>query len=111
MADFDFLARHAESLPEKSAVVLGERTLDFASLNRRANQAANVLKGLGCEIDDRVATMSFNSIERSEVGHGANRAGAIVVPVNYRLHGSELAYVLNDSGAKIVLAGPDCVDV
>ncbi len=111
MADFDFLASHAESVPDKAAVILGERSLDFASLNRRANRAANALEKLGSEAGDRVAIMSFNSIEGGEVANGARRLGMIVVPVNYRLRGSELAYVINDSGARIVVAGPDHVNV
>ena len=110
MADFDFLASHAESTPDKPAVILGDTAVDFASLNRSANRAANAFKALGCQAGDRVAVMSFNSIEGSEVANGTRRLGAIVVPVNYRLRGSELAYVLNDSAAKIVVAGPDHVD-
>ena len=110
MADFDFLASHAESLPTKPAVILGEQTLDFATLNRRANRAANVFKGLGCEAGDRVAIMSFNSVAGFEIAHGVRRSGTVVVPVNYRLRGPEIAYLLNDSGAKVVVAGPDHVD-
>jgi acyl-CoA synthetase (AMP-forming)/AMP-acid ligase II len=111
VADFDFLASHAESLPTKPAVILGERALDFATLNRRANRAASIFKGLGCEAGDRIAIMSFNSIEGSEIGNGLRRVGMVVVPVNYRLRGPEIAYVLNDSGARVVVAGPDHVDV
>jgi len=110
MAEFDFLASHAESLPSKPAVILGERTLDFSSLNRRANRAANVFMSLGCEAGDRVAIMSFNSIAGFEIGNGVRRSGTVVVPVNYRLRGPEIAYLLNDSGAKVVVAGPDHVD-
>jgi acyl-CoA synthetase (AMP-forming)/AMP-acid ligase II len=110
VADFDVLASHAESLPTKPAVILGDRTLDFASLNRAANRAANVFKSLGCEAGDRIAIMSFNSLEGSEIGNGLRRAGMVVVPVNYRLRGPEIAHVLNDSGAKVVVAGPDHVD-
>jgi acyl-CoA synthetase (AMP-forming)/AMP-acid ligase II len=111
VADFDFLASHAESLPTKPAVILGERTLDFATLNRRSNRAAGVFKSLGCEAGDRIAIMGFNSIEGFEIGNGLRRVGMVVVPVNYRLRGPEIAYVLNDSGAKVVVAGPDHVDV
>jgi len=110
MAEFDFLASHAESLPSKPAVILGERTLDFSSLNRRANRAANVFMSLGCEAGDRVAIMSFNSIAGFEIGNGVRRSGTVVVPVNYRLRGPEIAYLLNDSGAKVLVAGPDHVD-
>ncbi|MEO8744375.1 MAG: AMP-binding protein [Candidatus Dormiibacterota bacterium] len=111
MADFDFLASHAETQPAKPAVILGERSLDFATLNARANKAANLFKSLGCEAGDHVAMMAFNSVEGFEVANALRRVGMIVVPVNYRLRGSEIAYVLNDSGAKVVIAGPDHVDV
>jgi acyl-CoA synthetase (AMP-forming)/AMP-acid ligase II len=110
VADFDFLASHAEANPNKPAVVLGDRVLDFASLDRAANRAASAIEGLGCEPGDRVAIMSFNSIEGFELANGLRRAGVVVVPVNYRLRGPEIAYVLNDSGAKVVVAGPDHVD-
>jgi acyl-CoA synthetase (AMP-forming)/AMP-acid ligase II len=110
VADFDFLASHAEANPNKPAVILGDRVLDFASLDRAANQAASAIEGLGCVPGDRVAIMSFNSIEGFELANGLRRAGVVVVPVNYRLRGPEIAYVLNDSGAKVVVAGPDHVD-
>jgi fatty-acyl-CoA synthase/long-chain acyl-CoA synthetase len=109
VADFDFLAGHAESTPTKPAVILGDQALDFAALNRRANRAANVFKGLGCEAGDRVALMGFNSVAGFEIGNGVRRSGTVVVPVNYRLRGPEIAYLLNDSGAKLVIAGPDHV--
>lgn len=111
MAEFDFLASHAESLATKPAVILGERTLDFATLNRRANRAADIFKRLDCGAGDRIAIMSFNSIEGFEIGNGLRRVGMVVVPVNYRLRGPEIAYVLNDSGATVIVTGPDHVDV
>lgn len=109
--DFDFLANHAEMLPDKPAVILGRWSVDFASLNQRANKVANGFTSLGCETDDRVAIMSFNSIEGLEIVNGLRRIGAIVVPVNYRLRGSEVAYVINDSGARVVVADADHVPV
>ena len=109
MADLDFLASHAESFPTKPAAILGHQQLDFAALDKRANQVAHSFTGLGCGPDDRVAVMSFNSLETFEIASGLRRAGLVIVPVNYRLRGSEIAFVLNDSGAKIVVAGPEHV--
>jgi acyl-CoA synthetase (AMP-forming)/AMP-acid ligase II len=103
----DFLASHAESLPQKAAIIDGERVIDFASLNRRASRAANVFTSLGCREGDRVAWMSFNALEGAEIATGLRRAGLVIVPVNYRLRGEEIAYILNDSGAKVAAAGPD----
>jgi len=111
MADMDILAGHAATRPDKPAVVFEGRTVDFASLNRRANRAANMFLTLGCQPDDRVAVMSFNSTTGFEITNGLRKAGMIVAGINYRLRGPEVAYVLNDSGAHVVVAGPDHVDV
>jgi fatty-acyl-CoA synthase/long-chain acyl-CoA synthetase len=111
VADIDFLAHHAAATPSKAALILGETVIDFDTLNHRANKAANVFQKLGCVKHDRVAIMSFNSIEGAEISNGLRKAGVLVVPVNYRLRGSEVAYVINDSGAKVMVAGPDLIDV
>ena len=105
--EFDFLANHAESIGEKTAVILGDRSIDFASLNRRANQAAHVFQDLGCRQDDRIALMSFNSLEYFELANGVRKLGALMVPINYRLRDAEVAHVVNDSGAVLVIADRD----
>ena len=111
MADVDFLRVHAEGSPGKPALILGDLVIDFATLSRRADKVAHVLGTLGCEPHDRIAVMSFNSVSGSEIANGARRVSGVVVPVNYRLRGSEVAYLLNDSGARIVCADADHVDV
>jgi acyl-CoA synthetase (AMP-forming)/AMP-acid ligase II len=111
VADIDFLASHAQSRPDKTAVACGDEAVDFGALNRRANRTANVFHALGCVEQDRVAVMSFNSIAGFEITNGLRRVSLVGVPVNYRLRGSEVAYLLNDSGARVVVAGPDHVDI
>jgi acyl-CoA synthetase (AMP-forming)/AMP-acid ligase II len=111
MADADILAGHAATKPDKPAVVFQGRTIDFTTLNRRANRAAGMFVSLGCKPDDRVAVMSFNSAAGFEITNGLRKAGLIVTGINYRLRGPEVAYVLNASGARVALAGPDHVDV
>jgi fatty-acyl-CoA synthase/long-chain acyl-CoA synthetase len=103
----DYLASHAESIPSKPALICGNTSVDFATLHRRANRVADAMTGLGCVEGDRVAWMSFNSIAGAEIANGVRRAGLVIVPVNYRLRGPEIAYVLNDSGARVAAAGPD----
>ncbi len=111
MADIDFLAVHADTNPHKPALVCGPDTIDFATLSRQANKAARMFLQTGCEPDDRVAIMTFNSIHGFEISNGLRRAGLVAVPVNYRLRGSEVAYLLNDSGASAVVADANHVDV
>ena len=108
-AEPDLLAAHAATIPDKVALVCGEQRLTFGELHRLANRAANALVALGFQPGDRAAGMGYNSIEGSILGSGLRRAGGVGVPVNYRLRRSELAYVLNDSGARVIWAGPDHV--
>ncbi len=111
MADIDFLKVHAEGTPNKPALILGDDVVDFSTLNRHANKAASLFSELGCEPRDRVAIMSFNSIAGFEIASGLRRVSLVAVPVNYRLRGSEVAYLLNDSGATVVCADDDHVEV
>src|SRR5258708_2201924 len=99
----DVLAVHASVNPTKPAVIQGARVVDFDTLNRRANQAANMMLARGYATHDRVATMGFNSARLFEVSHGLRKAGLVGTPINYRLRGAEVAYVLNDSGAVMVI--------
>jgi acyl-CoA synthetase (AMP-forming)/AMP-acid ligase II len=111
VADADILAGHAASKPHKPAVIFKDRIIDFATLNDRANRAANMFLSLGCVNDDRVAVMSYNSATGFEITSGLRKAGLVLTAINYRLRGPEVAYVINDSGARVVVAGPDHVDV
>ncbi|HEY3194313.1 MAG TPA: AMP-binding protein [Candidatus Dormibacteraeota bacterium] len=110
MADIDFLAVHADTNPHKAALICGRETVDFATLSHQANKAARVFLQMGCEPEDRVAIMTFNSIAGFQITNGLRRASLVAVPVNYRLRGSEVAYLLNDSGARAVIADGNHVD-
>ena len=105
----DILSAHAAAHPDKVALVCGGDVLTYAALEERACRVANVFADLGVRAGDRVATISFNSIASFEVSSGLRKLGAVGVPVNFRLRGEELAYILNDSGAKVVCAGPELV--
>src|SRR5256885_17108604 len=107
----DLLADHAGALADKPAVICGDRVLDFATLSRQASRVADAFTSLGCREGDRVAWMSFNSVEGAEIANGLRRAGMVIVPVNYRLRGPEIAYLLNDAGARVAAAGPDHVEL
>src|SRR5256885_17005209 len=101
----DILTVHAAIDPDKPALVCGEDTLTYRAYDERSNRAAHALVDLGVRPGDRVAVMSYNSIAGSVVSSGLRKAGAVSVPVNFRLRGAELAYIVRDSGARVVLAG------
>ena len=103
----DPLATHAATKPDKAALVLGDRTVTFKELDERANRLAAAARALGVQPGDRIASLSFNSLEGNEIAHGARRLTAVGVPINYHLRPAEVAYIVNDSGARVVVVSPD----
>ncbi len=106
-----YLDAHALVRPNKVALICGERSLTYAELNARARRIANALSGLGVQAGDRVAVMAHNSMELLEIAGGLSKLSAIAVLLNYRLREHEIAYIINDSQAKVAIAGPGLVEV
>ena len=103
----DILSAYAAQQPEKLAVVDDRPgrppiTYSFAELNRRANQLAALLLGLGVDAQTKVAWCGQNSAGLLVATHAIRKSGAIGVPLNYRLTPDEMAYVVDNSDAKVV---------
>jgi len=106
----DILTVYAAANPGKPALICGDDVLTYREYDERSNRAARALVDLGVEPGDRVAVMSYNSVAGSEVSAGLRKARAVSVPVNFRLRGAELAYVVQDSGSRVLCAGPEFVE-
>lgn len=90
----------ARRYPTRHALVLGGTRISYAELDSRSNQVANLLIERGIEPGDTVA-MSFPNVpEFLIVYYGVLKAGAVVVPLNIMFKAREIAYHLEDSGAK-----------
>lgn len=89
---------------KKPALVEGERILTYEDFDRRTNQLAHALVTLGVRTGDRVAVLLLNSVTFMEAVYGCAKLGAIIVPVNVRLNGPEVAYILADAGADVLLS-------
>lgn len=118
MIDFDHIhcvadvtRRQAEVMPDDIAQVFEGRETTFRELNRRSNQVAQGLIAEGCKPGARVAFMGKSSDRYFEMLHGAFKASAVVVGVNWRLAPPEVAYVLNDSQTEIIFVGAEFYDV
>jgi fatty-acyl-CoA synthase len=96
---------HAKSNPEKPAVIMagsGE-VMTYAQLDRESNRFAQLFRQRGLVIGDTVALCLENHPSYFALVWGAQRAGLVYVAVSSRLTGPEIAYIAQDSGAKLLV--------
>ncbi|MGI8794305.1 MAG: AMP-binding protein [Acidimicrobiales bacterium] len=109
----DFLQRADTVYPDRVAVVdeadavgaLGSIT--YASLHRRARRMAATLDDMGLAAGDRVAIVSPNAAKIVVAFFGVSGFGRTVVPVNFRLNAEEVSYIVEHSGASVLLVDPE----
>ena len=109
----DVLKLHADGSPDRLAVIVdashGARfsTTTYAELNRIVNRLAHGLLALGARSGDRIVWCGPNSLETIAVVHAARKAGLVAVPLSYRFTAEEMAYVIDNSDATLVVADAD----
>ncbi len=87
----------------RPALVCGRRRLSFGELGELGNRVANALLAAGLKPGDRLGVMLPNSVEYVAVVYAAAQAGLVMMPLNYRLGGAEIAYPLSDGGARALI--------
>ena len=98
------LLRHAAAcFPGRPAVTWRDTTIDYAELERRVAAMDGWLRSVGAGRDTRVALFMDNRLEYLVAMFATWRSGATVVPCNARLTTDELAFLVGDAGATIVL--------
>jgi long-chain acyl-CoA synthetase len=97
------LAESAARYPSNPAVAMGPAKITYHELWEQARRYGAALESLGVGPDDRVAIMIPNVPDFPRAYYGILAAGAVVVPVHALLTPEEVAYVLRDSGAKVLL--------
>src|SRR5215472_15861505 len=95
-----FLRYAEQQYPQRTAVVCGKERFTYAQLAERVGRLAGALRKLGIQPGDRVAFLSTNCHRLLEAYYGVVEAGAVLLPLNIRLAAHELAYILNDAGAR-----------
>ena len=97
--------QHAAARPDHPAVIMagsGE-TMTFGEMEHSANRFARLLRAHGLQPDDAFAVLLENRPEFFTLVWGSQRAGTMLVPVSTRLTGPEIAYILKDSEAKLLI--------
>ncbi|MEU9636840.1 long-chain fatty acid--CoA ligase [Streptomyces tendae] len=99
-----YVRRTAGHHPDAEAVVCGRVRLTYAELDDRSDRLATALTGMGLRRGDRVATLAANRAELVVTEVALYKAGLTRAPVNARLGDGEVAHLLRESDARVLLA-------
>ncbi|MBV7378161.1 AMP-binding protein [Maritimibacter dapengensis] len=105
------LLRAARIMPERTAIVYGDRRYTYGELDARCSRLASALTGAGVSSGDVVATMLPNILAQAEAHWGVPATGAILNTINVRLDVGTIAYILDHGEAKVVLVDSQFLDV
>ena len=99
---------HAAADPGRTAIVMagsGER-ITFGEMESAANRIAHWLRAQGVGKGDDFALLMENNAHYLQIAWGSQRIGATIVPVSTHLTAEEIAYIVTDSGAKLLISSP-----
>jgi acyl-CoA synthetase (AMP-forming)/AMP-acid ligase II len=96
----DILRFFANRNPDKAAIYYLDKTITYRDLNSRVNRLANKLKSLGFRVGDKISLLLRNCSEYLEIIFALAKIGVTSVPINFRLAGEEIKYIVNDSDSK-----------
>jgi len=101
------LTKAARSFPDNLALVHGEKSLNYAKFNSKVNRLANAFYRLGLRKGDNVALLQYNYPETLESMFACFKAGLAAVPINWRLHPKEFAFIMDHSESKAAIISPE----
>jgi amino acid adenylation domain-containing protein/FkbM family methyltransferase len=99
----ELFPEQVEKTPEAVAVMFGDDAVSYRELNRRANQLAHYLWGMGVRTESRVAICAERSVEMMVALLATLKAGGAYVPLDPRYPVERLSYMVEDSGPVVML--------
>jgi len=105
----DMVRAQAKDLGDAVAYEFEGRQTSFAEFDRKTNRVANALKALGIKQGERIAYLGKNSDAFFELLLGAIKANVVMAPVNWRLAGPEVAFIVEDCKAPVLFVGPEFI--
>src|SRR5580692_3800329 len=105
----DMIRARAATRSDATAFEFEGRHTGFAEFDRKTNQVANALIALGVKPRERIAYLGKNSDFYFELLLGAMKANVVMAPVNWRLAGPEVAFIVADCKAPVLFVGPEFV--
>jgi fatty-acyl-CoA synthase len=98
-----FIRFHAQRTPNRLALIYGDDKIDYAQMLHRIETTAGWLATQGIGPGDVVAFLMKNSPAFLELTFAASHLGAVSLPINYRLTTDEVGYIVDNSGARLLL--------
>ncbi|MBV9546581.1 MAG: long-chain-fatty-acid--CoA ligase [Chloroflexi bacterium] len=112
LTPLEFARRSRSLYPGRTAVVDGDLRLTYAEFLDRCDRWSHALQQqLGVKQGDRVAYIAPNTHAQLESFYAIPQLGAVIVPINYRLTADDFAYIIGHSGATIVCAHSDYLEM
>ena len=105
----DMVRARAKSRGDAVVYEFEGRRTSFAEFDVKTNRVANALIALGIKPSDRIAYLGKNSDIYFELLMGAMKANVVMAPVNWRLAGPEVAFIVGDCKAPVLFVGPEFV--
>jgi fatty-acyl-CoA synthase len=111
LTPLEFMRRARRLYGGREAAVDGPVRLTYTQLFDRCDRWSSVLQRLGVKKGDRVAYIAPNMLAQLESFYAVPQLGAVLVPINYRLTASDFAYIIGHSGATVVCAAPEYLEM
>src|SRR5215207_2636918 len=106
----EVVSRNARLFPNKLGARDLARSMTYRQWNERSCRLANALLGLGLARGDRVTILAYNRVEWLEIYVALAKAGLVAVPINFRLVGPEIRYILDDAEARAIIVQDELRD-
>jgi fatty-acyl-CoA synthase len=111
LTPLEFARRARKFHAAREAVIDGPLRLTYAQFCGRCDAWTAALAALGVRKGDRVATIAPNTHQHLEQFYAIPQRGAVIVPMNYRLSADDFVYMVNHSGAKVLCAHADYLEL
>src|SRR5882762_1447672 len=103
---------HARTQPDKIAYRMAgsDKAITYRELDELSNQGAHLFRSLGLKEGDHIAFLIENRLAFMEICWAAQRSGLYYTAISRYLTQDEIAYIVKDCGAKIVITSPKCAE-
>ncbi|MBU6456907.1 MAG: acyl-CoA synthetase [Bradyrhizobium sp.] len=103
---------HARTQPDKIAYQMAPtgKAITYRELDERSNQGAHLFRTLGLKAGDHIALLLENRLTFMEICWAAQRAGLYYTAISRYLTPDEIAYIVQDCGARVVITSPKCAE-